>query len=290
MPHYRDHWFNSKDGLRLYARDYRHSTPRATIVCIPGLTRNSADFAQLCEHLAAQYRIIATDLRGRGHSAYDPDPLNYHPGVYAEDVIALLDSLNLESVVLIGTSLGGLTSMILAATAPDRISAMIINDVGPETEAAGLDRIRSYVGNTPKVESWAEAVETTRELQGEIYPNLTDLEWMALAKNIYRENTQGKPELNYDPAISVLLDQSKNDAVPPDLWPLFVKIPSSKEILLVRGEHSDILSIKCVQKMQQFRPHMQFVEIANCGHAPLLTEPKSLEKIDRFLAELGHGS
>lgn len=285
MPHYQNHWFHSNNGLQLYARDYPHPTPRATLVCIPGLTRNSADFASLCEHLAKDYRIIAADLRGRGQSAYDPDPLNYHPGVYAEDMISLLDSLQLESVILIGTSLGGLISMILAATYPARVSAMIINDMGPETNPAGLERIRSYVGNSPKVDSWAEAVKKTRELQGEIYPNLADTEWLTLTKNIYRENEQGKPELNYDQAISVLLEQSKNDAIIPDLWPLFAAIPLATPILLVRGEKSDILSIACVQKMLQLRPHMQFIEIANCGHAPLLTERESIEKIDAFLAE-----
>jgi len=118
MSNYKNIWFKSHDGLKLYARDYHVENPLATIICIPGLTRNSADFSLVCEHLSQQYRVIAVDLRGRGQSAYDPNPNNYFPGIYAEDIMTLLDVLQLPSVVLIGTSLGGSVSMLVAAQLP----------------------------------------------------------------------------------------------------------------------------------------------------------------------------
>ena len=282
MPSYRDHWFNSSDGLKLYARDYRHQTPLATILCIPGLTRNSADFSQLCDHLAVSYRVLTVDLRGRGQSAYDPNPQNYHPGTYMQDIIALLDSLALDSVILIGTSLGGLVSMMLSATQPRRVTAAIINDIGTEVNRTGFDRIKSYVCKPAPVSTWDEAISKTRELQGREYPDFSDADWSAFTQNLYRDNGRGQPVLAYDPAIAVLLEQNQDNAVPPDLWPLFRAIPSMP-LLLLRGELSNILTRECAQQMQREKPQLQFIEIANCGHTPLLTEQQSLQAIDQFL-------
>ena len=141
MQNYSDYWYQSSDGLRLYARQYGQANAAQTIICIPGLTRNSADFTTLREHLAMRYRIFAVDLRGRGNSDYDSNPDNYHPGTYANDMICLLDDLKLRSAIFIGTSLGGLVSIVLAATAPNRVAAAALNDIGPEANQAGLDRI-----------------------------------------------------------------------------------------------------------------------------------------------------
>ncbi len=282
MQEYKDYWFNSSNGLRLYARDYPHTAPEATILCIPGLTRNSADFSQLCDQLATRYRVIAVDLRGRGKSDYDPDPYNYHPGVYVDDITCLLNSLELESVILIGTSLGGLISMILSAMQAERITAAIINDIGPEANQAGLDRIKAYVCNPTPVNSWAEAVSKTHAIQGREYPNFSESDWVAFTNNLYREDNEGNPVLNYDSAIAILLEQNQDNAVPPNLWSLFDTIQSTP-LLLLRGELSDILTRDCVEKMQQKKPDMQFVEVASCGHAPLLTEPESMQAITQFL-------
>ena len=285
MADYVDYWFKSNDGLNLYARDYQHQSPTGTLICIPGLTRNCADFTALCQHLAPSYRIIAVDLRGRGRSDYDPNPLNYHPGTYVEDIAALIDALQLDDVVLVGTSLGGLVSMFLTAMQPSRIAAMIINDIGPEANPAGLERIKSYVCNPPPVISWKQAISTTRDIMAHAYPNFNDSDWEAFCKNLFKENDQGIPERNYDPAISVLLEQQQDNAVPPDLWPLFRTL-ESKPLLLFRGQLSDVLTMACVETMKDLHPDMQFVEIAQCGHTPLLSENTSLQAIDRFLHSL----
>jgi pimeloyl-ACP methyl ester carboxylesterase len=284
MQNYSDYWYQSSDGLRLYARQYGSADAKSTIICIPGLTRNSADFSSLCEHLADRYRVFAVDLRGRGNSEYDTKPENYHPGNYATDIIGLLDALALPSAIIIGTSLGGLVSMVLAATTAERISAVIINDIGPEADEAGLDRIKAYVGKSSTVNNWAEAVAKTKSTQGREYPNFSEQDWLNFSKNLYRENPDGKPVLAYDPAIAVLLKQA-HDEPAIDLWPLFKQL-SHTPMLLLRGELSDILSRHCVGKMQAQKPDMQFVEIANCGHAPLLSEPSAVNAIDQFLYEL----
>ena len=285
MQNYSDYWYQSSDGLRLYARQYGNESADRTIICIPGLTRNSADFAPLCEHLADGYRIFAVDLRGRGSSDYDPQPENYHPGSYAADIISLLDDLALPSAIIIGTSLGGLVSMVLAATALERISAVIMNDIGPEADQTGIDRIKAYVSKPSSVSNWADAVAKTKLIQGQEYPEFSDQDWINFSKNLDRENSGGQPVLAYDPAIAQLLIQP-SDQPAPDLWPLFTLL-SNTPMLLLRGELSDILSPHCVGRMCELKPDIQFLEIANCGHAPLLSEASALHAIDDFLAKLG---
>jgi len=285
MPHYEDYWFESRDGLKLFARDYQHEAPRATILCIPGLTRNSADFVGLCEHLVNDYRVVVVELRGRGNSEYDTNPLNYHPGLYVDDVIALLDSMELTSVILIGTSLGGLISMILTALQPERVAAVIMNDIGPETSQVGVDRIKNYVCNPIPVHSWAQAIDMTREVFGAEYPDFVAEDWAAFTKNIYRENNEGDPVLNYDPAIGILMTQQQDDAVPPDLWPAFAAMQATP-LLLIRGRLSDILTTECVEKMRQKKPDMHFIELDGRGHAPLLTETECVVGIENFLLSL----
>lgn len=284
MQNYSDYWYQSSDGLRLYARQYGNEDADHTIICIPGLTRNSADFAPLCEHLADRYRIFAVDLRGRGNSDYDTQPENYHPGSYAADIISLLDDLALPSAIVIGTSLGGLVSMVLAATALERISAVVMNDIGPEADQTGIDRIKAYVSKPSSVSNWAEAVAKTKLIQCQEYPAFSDQDWINFSKNLYRENSEGQPVLAYDPAIAQLLTQP-SDQPTPDLWPLFTLL-SSTPMLLLRGELSDILSPHCVSKMREQKPDIQFLEIANCGHAPLLSEASALKAIDDFLAKV----
>jgi len=285
MPHYDNYWFESRDGLKLFARNYQHEAPRATILCIPGLTRNSADFSELCEHLAINYRVIAVELRGRGKSEYDTNPLNYHPELYVDDVVALLDSLELTSVILIGTSLGGLISMILTALQPERVAAVIMNDIGPETSQVGVDRIKNYVCNPVRVNSWAQAIDMTQEVFGAEYPDFVDEDWAAFTKNIYRENSKGGPVLNYDPAIGLLMTQQQDNAVAPNLWSAFAAMQTTP-LLVIRGRLSDILTTECVEKMQLKKPDMHFIELEDRGHAPLLTETECKVGIDNFLVSL----
>ncbi len=285
---YSDIWYKSHDGLQLYARDYADKTSADksadVIVCLPGLTRNSADFDGLSEQLGNGSRKIALDFRGRGRSAYDPNPEHYTPAVYVQDVLTLLDQLALEQVVLVGTSLGGLVAMVAATLFPQRLRAVILNDIGPELDPVGVARIQSYVGDIKPIHNWDEAISRTREINEIAFPDLGNVEWREMAHNMYRETAEGELELTYDPAIAQA-PVPTDSAESPNLWPFFDSL-SPIPTLLIRGAQSDILSSDCAAEMQQRKPNMIFVEVSQRGHAPLLTEPECLSAIEQFLISL----
>lgn len=286
MSNYRDVYYQSTDGLRLYARDYSPREASAsgheTILCMHGLTRNSADFAGLANHLSEHYRVIAVDNRGRGLSDYDPHPANYTPVVYVQDMFTLLDALQIEQVILCGTSMGGLMSFMMAAMQPQRVLSMILNDIGPEVAAAGLARIKGYVGSTAPVQSWSEAVAQVKAINAPAFPDFSEQQWEEFARGVYTQSNAEELRLAYDPAIAEPMAESESSAVPPDLWPLF-DVAAQKRMLVVRGEHSDILSMDCVAEMQRRSPGLVFQSVRNRGHAPMLTEPEALAAIDAFL-------
>lgn len=288
MADYKDVWYQSGDGLRLFARDYPCRDERvaepATILCMHGLTRNSADFAGLASYLSERYRVVSVDNRGRGRSDYDSDIANYTPVTYVQDMFQLLGELGVDQVILCGTSMGGLMSFIMGAMQPARIRAMILNDIGPEVDQAGLDRIKGYVGKMKPVTSWGEAIAQAKEINGIAFPDLSDVEWEDFARGIYRDEG-GVPVLAYDPAISQPMDEDESGAVPPDLWPLFDAI-AAIPMLVIRGETSDILAPTCVATMREKKPDLQFEEIPNRGHAPTLNESASRTAIDTFLQGL----
>ncbi len=285
MSQYRDLLFKSHDGLNLYARDYPAPANAATVICLPGLTRNSADFDELCSGLAGEYRFLAVDLRGRGRSDADPNPLNYNPATYAQDIVKLMQDVEIASAIFIGTSLGGLVGMTLAAMNPALVQGLVLNDVGPELNPSGITRIRNYVSKSADVTNWEEAVQRTRETQGQALPGLSDVEWQAFTRRLFRPDEQGKPILNYDKDISVLFEAADTDAPPADLWPLF---ESLKEIpmLVIRGAQSDILSAAVVSRMAAYHPQMSSLEVQDRGHAPLLNEPGIPEAIREFLRDI----
>ncbi len=287
MTNYRDHYYYSSDGLRLYARDYLCSdggTTAKTVLCMHGLTRNSADFAGLAEHLSERYRVISVDNRGRGLSEYDSNSANYAPATYVRDMFTLLADLDVDRVILCGTSMGGLMAFVMAAMQPERIRGMIINDIGPEVAQAGLDRIKAYVGKSKPVSDWQEAIAQAKETNAVAFPDFSDREWEDFTRGIYRD-VDGVPVLAYDPAISQPMSDEKSGAVPPDLWPVF-EASAAIPMLVVRGESSDILAPGCVQTMREKHPGLQSVEVPHRGHAPTLNEPTARTAIDDFLAGL----
>jgi len=286
MADYRDHWYDSADGLRLYARDYPGPGGNALpVLCMHGLSRNAADFAGLADHLVSGRRVIVAEQRGRGRSAWDPVPANYTPLTYVQDMFRLLDELGLERVLLIGTSMGGLMSFLMMAQAPARFAGAVINDIGPEIDPVGLARIQRYVGRNPPVRSWDEAVAKTREINGAAFPDYSDEEWLAFTRNLYVER-EGVPVLAYDPAIAEgMADPEETGAVPAALWPVF-DAAAAVPMLVIRGELSDILAADCVARMGERDPDLTAVEVPRVGHAPMLTEPEALAAIDAFLAGL----
>jgi pimeloyl-ACP methyl ester carboxylesterase len=277
-----EYWFDSHDGLRLYSRVYASAAADAAVVlCLHGLMRNSRDFGELAAHLAARHRVIVPDMRGRGLSARDPNFNNYQIPVYLQDVLTLLAGLGAARVTIIGTSMGGLMAMLLAATQPKLVSRIVLNDVGPEVDPRGLERIRGYAGRAAPVRSWAEAAAQVRADYGAAWPDLSDARWDEIARLSYRANAQGVPEVDADPLIREPLRDTSRAA--PDLWPLWgalARVP----ILAIRGAHSDVLSAATLQRMQRGKPDLEVLTVANRGHAPLLDEPECVPAIDRLLA------
>jgi len=285
MADFEDFWMTAQDGVRLHARDYRNDGAPFTVLCLHGLSRNAADFEDLAAVLAPRYRVVVMEQRGRGESGWDPVPANYHLGTYVRDTTDLLDALGLGDVAVIGTSMGGLMGMAMGSATPERFRGLVLNDIGPVVEAAGLARIQGYVGRGAPVDSWADAVAAVRAISEVAFPDLDAAQWEAFARRLYRMRADGRLELAYDPAIAEPMNADTGAAVPPDLWSLFDGL-SSLPVLVIRGALSDILAAQTVAEMARRHSQLRHVEVPQVGHAPLLSEPAALGAIEAFLADL----
>jgi pimeloyl-ACP methyl ester carboxylesterase len=284
---WQDCYYTSGDGLRLYYRDYtapssEPGTWRATVLCLPGLTRNSRDFETLARHLqAGQRRVLSPDLRGRGRSQYDVNWRNYHPGTYLADISLLLADAGTACVVIIGTSLGGILGMLFAAARSESLAGLVLNDIGPEVAPEGIARISGYVGRGAAVESWDMAAAHARATNGIAFPEATDADWLAFARRTYVEaNGTIRPDM--DPMIGEAVRAAPAGAAP-DLWPLYAAL-ARVPVLAIRGELSDVLSVATFDRMQKEKPDLRRFSVPRRGHAPMLDEPGCVEAIDAFLA------
>ena len=281
---YVDGYWWSNDGLRLHYRDYAGRDDRPPVVCFPGLTRNARDYAGLAERLAGEWRVILVEFRGRGESAYAKDPMTYVPLTYLQDVEALIAELKLESFVAVGTSLGGIVTMLLAATDRERLAGAVLNDVGPEIEPVGLARIRGYVGKAVQHPTWMHAARALAEANADVYPDYEIEAWLAMAKRLFRLNSSGRIVLDYDMKIAEPFRVPGNEAGP-DMWPTLEGL-KGKPFLVVRGERSDILRAPVAEKMIERVPGAELVTVPATGHAPTLDEPVAVKAIDKLLAKV----
>jgi len=280
---YEDHYVTVRDGLRLHYRDYAGAADKPPILCLHGLTRNSRDWTEFAERYSPGFRVLALEFRGRGGSDYDPVPQRYNPLTYAGDVIELLDQLALDQAIFAGTSLGGLVTMTMAAMAPQRIFATIMNDVGPDVDVEGVNRILTYVGNDRRFGSWDEAADAIAANYGASFERYTHDDWVKMAKRNCREEN-GEVRFDYDMAIA---EPFKTTGPTPnvDLWPFF-RVLAEKPLLVVRGAKSDLLTEATARRMQQVAPDMKLVVVPGAGHAPELNEPEAVAAIDEFLKNL----
>ncbi len=288
MAIWTDGYWWSNDGLRLHYRDYvdpaTAENGRPPIICLPGLTRNARDFAEVAERLAGEWRVICPEMRGRGESAYAKDSLTYVPLTYVQDVSALIAELKLERVILFGTSLGGIMTMVLAAMRSVPIAGALLNDVGPDLGAAGLARIKSYVGKQANWPTWVHAARAIAVNNAHAFPDYDLEEWLAMAKRLCRLTRAGRIEFDYDMKIAEPLRLPGGEAGV-DLWPAFDAlrdIPTT----LIRGEISELLSEETAAQMVERHPELDLVTVPRVGHAPVLTEPQSIAAIDRLLARI----
>jgi pimeloyl-ACP methyl ester carboxylesterase len=279
---YEDGFWWSNDGLRLHYRDYPGRSDRPPIICIPGLTRNARDFAALAERLSGDWRVICIELRGRGESGYAKFPMSYAPLQYRHDLDDLFSSLAIDRAVMIGTSLGGLLTMLTALARPGFVAGAVLNDVGPEVEAAGLDRIRKYVGKSGSWPSWVHAARAASELHGVAHPGYDLVQWIAFAKRLYRVSPQGRIVPDYDMRIA---EPMRHPAEPVDLWPALDAFGEAP-VAVLRGAHSDILSDRTATEMVKRLKCGTLTVIPQTGHAPELDEAESLAAIDALAAKV----
>jgi pimeloyl-ACP methyl ester carboxylesterase len=283
-PAFEDRYWWSNDGLRLHYRDYPGDADAVPLLCIPGLTRNARDYAGLAGRLAGARRIIVVELRGRGESGYAKDPMSYVPFTYLQDLEALLGELGISRFLSVGTSLGGILTMMLATTERERLVGAVLNDVGPEIDPAGLARIRGYVGRANWHPTWMHAARALAASNGDVYPRYDIEDWLAMAKRLYRLNSAGRIVLDYDMKIAEPFRVPGNEAGP-DMWRALEAL-GDKPALIVRGGHSDILSLRIAERMRDALPGSELVTVADVGHAPTLDEPEAVVGIERLLARL----
>ncbi len=280
-PAFESCFVSASDGLRLHYRDYAGpNSAGLPVVCLPGLARTSSDFGPLARALVATgRRVLALDYRGRGLSDRDPDPANYDLRIEGADALAVLTAAGISEALFVGTSRGGLITMLLAALRPTLIAGAVLNDIGPVIEVIGLRRIRGYVGQLPQPATWDEAVGILKRVAGAQFTALTEAEWRDWARSTFREDG-GRLAPSYDPALLHNLQAMDLDALP-TLWPQFEALGHAP-VLIVRGDNTDLLSMTTVDAMRTRHPDCAFHAVPGQGHAPLLADRPTIDRIVAF--------
>jgi pimeloyl-ACP methyl ester carboxylesterase len=273
----------SEDGLRLHARvtpGPEADVGRPALICLPGLTRNARDFEALAARYGDRFRIFCVDFRGRGDSAWAKDPLTYVPLTYARDLEWLIRDQKLERMIFIGTSLGGIVTMLMAGMLGPKLVGAVLNDVGPALEASGLQRIRGYVGKVGAYQSWMHCAHDVQDMNKAAFPGFEIEDWLAFAKRVACLEPSGRIVFDYDPKIAEPFKLPGGEAGI-DLWPVF-DVLGTRPLLICRGGLSDLLSDATLAAMAA-RTGARTVTVPNVGHAPLLSEPSAVAALDAFL-------
>lgn len=282
MSQYRERHYTSQDNLRLYYREYGEPSGATPVLCLGGLTRNSKDFHEFALRLCAQRRVLCPDYRGRGLSAYDADWRNYQVRTYLDDIRHLLAVAEVHRAVVIGTSMGGILAMGIAAAYPTVLAGAVLNDVGPEVEIVGLMHIIEYIKVDRPQPDLDSAIETIRTMLPRIAFRDPAV-WRKMVENTYRLGDDGMLHFDWDVSLVRLLIEPPEPA--PDLWPLFRALRRTP-VLALRGEISEILSEATFAAMAREMPGLAQLTVAGTGHTPTLSEPEVQQAIDGFLARL----
>jgi pimeloyl-ACP methyl ester carboxylesterase len=249
------------------------------VICVHGLSRNGRDFDVLGEALADTHRVIAVDMPGRGASQWLPDANDYVFPTYLTALTALVARSNAQRVAWVGTSMGALLGMAMAAQRDTPVARLVVNDAGPLIEPVALERIRDYLGLAPTFAGFAEADAYIRAVSAPFGP-LTDAQWEHLTRTSVAQDADGRYALTYDPGIALPF---RNAAAPPDLWPIWdaIRCPT----LVLRGAESDLLSAATAKAMTERGPKARLVEFPGIGHAPTLLSPDQVAPVVAFLRE-----
>lgn len=291
-----DRFYCAQDGLRLYARHYRADAPAEkrgrSVLCLPGLTRNSKDFHRLAKYLAHEAPrrrdVYAIDYRGRGRSAYDDDWHNYTPYIELLDTLDFMTLAGLHDAAIVGTSRGGIIAMLMAVVRPTAIGVAVLNDIGPVLDSSGLARIAGYVGKIPTPASWDEATSLSKSMNQAFFPAVPDEDWTEIARQWF-DDQNGQPVPDYDASLANAFGDMDLTKAPPEMWPQFTAL-SRSPTLVVRGEKSDLLSEHTVERMEECHDLMRSVVAKGEGHAPLLRDTVSCETISEFLEDTDTGA
>ena len=284
MSAYREQKLTAQDGLQLYYRDYGDAlASRTALLCLTGLTRNSADFDEVATRLCRERRVLCPDYRGRGRSDYDRDWRHYEPRTYLNDVLHLLAATGVGRAIVIGTSMGGLLAMGLAALRPTAVAGVVLNDIGPELQGPGLARILDYVGEDHPMPDFDHAARFLKHLLPHLAPKADHAWWLKLAEHTYRKGEDGLLHFDWDVNLARPLQNQK--AMMPDLWALYrglARIPT----LALHGALSDVLSEDVLRRMVLEKPDLVCVTVPDVGHTPTLSEPEAASALDAFLEPL----
>ncbi|TNF17708.1 MAG: alpha/beta hydrolase [Rhodobacteraceae bacterium] len=270
--------FQTSDGLTLFYEDEGAGLP---LLCLSGLTRDSRDFAYVLPHLSG-CRVIRLDYRGRGKSQFAEDPLSYSVPREAMDVVELLKALGLESVAILGTSRGGLVAMALAATVPQMLRGVALNDIGPEIAPEGLEVIMGYLGKPPVWTSYEEAAAARPGVMTG-FANVPAARWRAEVEKFF-DRTDAGLALTYDPRLREAVIAGGAQPAP-DLWPMFDAL-EGKPLAILRGANSDLLAPATLAEMQRRRPDAHVAVVPDRGHVPFLDEPEALAALRAWLDQM----
>jgi pimeloyl-ACP methyl ester carboxylesterase len=283
---FRGLFVSAQDGLRLFVRQYGTPGERSlSVVCLPGLSRNGADFHELATALSSDARtprrVITIDARGRGRSDYDGKTENYSFPVELADVLSVLTACDIGRAIVLGTSRGGILAMLLGAARPGAIAGVILNDIGPAIEPRGLLRLRSYIGKLPTPRSFEDGAEILRRLGDAQFPKLDRASWLTQARCTWKI-VDGNLVPDYDTALSTTLSGLDLERPLPPAWPQFDSL-ARMPLMVIRGGNSDILSVATVDAMRARRLDIDVLDVPDQGHAPLLVEPDVIARIAAFV-------
>ena len=283
-----DIFYRSHDDLLLYARKYgSDGAPGRPLVCLAGLTRNGRDFHDLAVALSTHPThprpVYCLDYRGRGRSEWDKDWHNYSPYIELLDVAAFLTLRGLTNIAVLGTSRGGIITMLLAVMRPSAIGCAILNDIGPVIETAGLARIMGYAGKIPLPRDWDEATSIVRDINIRQFTAMDTAGWRKLTRQLFNE-VDGRPAAAYDPNVGAALSEVDIAKPVSSMWEHFESL-FQVPVMVLRGENSDLLSAATVQEMQARHPALTPVVVRNEGHAPLLLDRISQRVVGNFLIQ-----
>jgi pimeloyl-ACP methyl ester carboxylesterase len=257
---------------------------RLPLLCLPGLSRNSRDFVRLGEHFSRHptepRSVFALDYRGRGLSDPDPDWRNYTPLVEARDVLAAAATFGIEHAIVVGTSRGGIIAMLLGALRPTLLAGVVLNDIGPVIEGTGLARIKKYLAARRTLRDWDEAVTALRQVMSPHFPGIGNEDWRAYAEASFVATPRGLLP-SFDLNLVKTLEHLDFSEKIPALWPQFESL-ARVPLLCIRGELSDLLSPRTVTAMAERHPNFEQLTVSGQGHAPLLRDIASLERLAAF--------